>query len=187
MLKSSNIDICSTKFSILSRAGLSLFHPANFSPPQPEILSVSYLVQCCFTPKNKTHLKNVFHCCFWAKTEPQEQKTVSGVRSQRRRKNVSQCCFNPKTDLAGERTFFPMRRKIRPSGINEAAPKGEEKVAQCFFKQKQTHRKRNKCPTANPFHHILIYYPFTFFKFKHLKGKNSPHLQEYIFSKTFTF
>ena len=27
------------------------FHPANFSPAQPEIFSVSHLVLCCFTPK----------------------------------------------------------------------------------------------------------------------------------------
>ena len=52
-------------------------HPANFSPAQPEIFSVSHLVQCCFTPKKHTHRTNVFQCCFWAKTEPQEQKTLS--------------------------------------------------------------------------------------------------------------
>ena len=80
---------------------------------------------------------------------------------------------------AGERTFFPMRGKIGPSGINDEAPKGRGKrwPSAAFWSQKQTHRKRNKCPTGNPFHHILIYYPFSFSS-SNIGKKKDPYLQE---------
>ena len=71
-----------------------------------------------------------------------------------------------------------MRGKIGPSGINDEAPKGRGKrwPSAAFWSQKQTHRKRNKCPTGNPFHPILIYYPFSFSNSN--IGKKKPHLQE---------
>ena len=80
-----------------------------------------------------------------------------------------------------------MRGKIGPSGINDEAPKGRGKrwPSAAFWSQKQTHRKRNKCPTGNPFHHILIYYPFSFSS-SNIGKKKNPHLQEskFLFQNT---
>ena len=82
-----------------------------------------------------------------------------------------------------------MRGKIGPSGINDEAPKGRGKrwPSAAFWSQKQTHRKRNKCPTGNPFHHILIYYPFSFSSSNIGKKKILTYKNQNFCFKTFTF
>ena len=146
MPKSSNIDICSAKFSIFSRAGLYFFFILQTSPPPLNLRSSQFhtLSSAASRPKNNTHRNNVFQCCFWAKAEPQEQKTVSGVRSQGRKKNVSQCCFNPKTDLHDTAHFFQCGEKLVRVELTMRVQRGEEKVAQCCFLKPKTDPQEEK-------------------------------------------
>ena len=90
MPKSSNIDICSAKFSIFSREGGLIFFILQTSPPLNLRSSQFHTLSSAPSrPKNNTHRNNVFQCCFWAKAEPQERKTVSGLRSQGRKKTCT--------------------------------------------------------------------------------------------------
>ena len=79
MPKSPNLDICSAKFSNILTSSSSIFffilqtsRPLNLRSSQFHTLSSAASRQ-----KKHTHRNNVFQCCFWAKTEPQEQKTLS--------------------------------------------------------------------------------------------------------------
>ena len=181
MPKSPNLDICSAKFSnILASSSSIFFHPANFSPAQPEIFSVSRLVLCCFTPKNKLTATTFSSVAFGQKQNHRSKKPCPNrfkrhAVSREKEKPVPVLLWS-KNRPAGHSTFFPMRGKISPSGINDVAPKGRGKrwPSAAFRSQKQTHRKRNKCPTGNPFHHILIYYPFSFSSSNIGKKKSSP-------------
>ena len=84
-----------------------------------------------------------------------------------------------------------MRGKIGPSGINDEAPKGRGKrwPSGAFWSRKQTHRKKNKCPTGNPFHHILIYFPPSHLLVSNIRKKKLDlltHKNQNFCFKTFT-
>ena len=191
MPKSPNLDICSAKFSNILTSSSSIFffilqtsRPLNLRSSQFHTLSSAASRQKN-TPTGTTFSSVAFG-------QKQNHRSRKPCPNRFKRHAVSREKEKPlpaKNRPAGQRTFFPMRGKISPSGINDEAPKGRGKrwPSAAFWSQKQTHRKRNKCPTGNPFHPILIYYPFSFSSSNIGKKKNLTYKNQNFCFKTFTF
>ena len=126
MPKSPNLDICSAKFSNILTSSSSIFfsilqtsRPLNLRSSQFHTLSSAASRQKN-TPTGTTFSSVAFG-------QKQNHRSRKPCPNRFKRHAVSREKEKPlpaKNRPAGQRTFFPMRGKISPSGINDAAPKG---------------------------------------------------------------
>ena len=161
MLKSSNLDIYSTKFSniLISSSSkkiiLQTSRPLNLRSSQFHTLSSAASRQ-----KNTPTGTTFSSVAFGQKQNHRSRKPcpnrfkACGLKGER--KTCPSAALIQK-QACRRKNIFPMRGKIGPSGINDEAPKGRGKGGPVLLFE-----AKNR-PTGRGIHHILIYFPLHIF------------------------